>query len=128
MTEKTLSEVENYLYTLLHGTVSQHVFVTSPPETIQASWTDMVVIDLGVPIMDRGAFKSGSALIWLYAKPLSDGRKNVPVMNTLETSLNTVLSTQNDDVIRISRRDYYTDYDSTRNWHVNIVELIINIY
>ena len=128
MTEKTISEIEDYLYGLLHGTVSQNVFAGNPPETIKSSWTDMVVIGLGTPIMDRGAYKSGSALIWLYAKPLSDGRKNVPVMKGMEDALNTVLSTQNDDVIRLSRRDFYTDYDSTRNWHVNIVELILNIY
>ena len=65
----------------------------------------------------------GTVLIWLYAKPLSNGQKNVKLMDELELGLNKAISQADSKIYRINRGNVYCDYDSTRRWHCNIVEL-----
>lgn len=127
-TAVTLSKIEDFLHSAIRGTVSDNVFAGDPPDTLKSSWEDMVVIDCGASIKDMGAYSVGRVLIWLYSKPYSDGRKNVARMERLETALDDVIRSSSTDTYRIARDSTYTDYDSTRKWHVNIVELIIKIY
>lgn len=123
-----ISQIEAYLHSIICNVVSDNTFVGELPDTIQSSWKDMCLIDCGNMITDYHAYGSGTVLIWLYANPMSDGRKNVAKMNELETKLNEVIENGSTNTYRISRRDTYTDYDRDRKWHVNIVELIIKIY
>lgn len=123
-----ISRIESYLYSIIDNVVSDNTFVGTPPETLSDSWTDVCVIDAGSPIADRGAYGKGVVLIWLYARPLSNGAKNVALMSTMETRLNEALATADDSIYHISRRNTFTDYDPARKWHCNIVEINIKIF
>ena len=88
----------------------------------------MCLIDLGGNIRDMDAYGAGVALVWLYARPLANGAKNVAKMSELESKLNEVIASANDSIYHINRRATYSDYDSERKWHCNIVELNLRIF
>ena len=121
--------VEDYLNRIFDNVVSKNTFFGALPEkqTIDASWTDMVFIEIPNGIEDREAFGQGTVLVWLYARPLASGRKNVAKMNELETNLNEAIQGAVSGRYSIARRSTYTDYDTNINWHCNAVELIITI-
>lgn len=123
-----ISSIEMFLYSTFKGVVSNNTYVGTFPDTIQSSWQDMCLIDCGSAITDLDALGGGVVLIWLYAKPLSDGSKNVGKMQELEEKLNLAISNSFDKNYKINRRNTYTDYDSDRKWHCNIVELNIVIF
>ena len=123
-----ISNIEMFLYSIFKNAVSNNTYVGTFPDTIQSSWQDMCLIDCGSAIADLDALGGGVVLIWLYAKPLSDGSKNVGKMQELEEKLNLAISNSFDKNYRINRRNTYTDYDSDRKWHCNIVELNIVIF
>ncbi|MGN0929349.1 MAG: hypothetical protein ACI4N3_01780 [Alphaproteobacteria bacterium] len=87
----------------------------------------MVLIDCVNGISDMDAYGFGVVLIWLYVRPNSDGSKNVALMSKLEQKLNDVIRNSNDPHYRLNRRDTYQDYDDSRQWHCNIVEINLHI-
>ena len=123
-----ISKIETYLNSIIDNVVSENTYVGTLPDTIQTGWTDMCLIDAGTAINDLDAYGSGIVHILLYAKPLSDGSKNVAVMSRLEMALNDVIKSQESHIYHINRRNTYTDYDAERKWHCNIVELNIKIF
>ena len=122
-----ISNIETYLHSIIDNKVSNNTYVGTPPDTIKEEWEDMCVIDLGSNIRDYDAYGKGVVLVWLYARPLANGAKDVAQMTELENKLNEVIDGANDSTYRINRRATYTDYDSSRKWHCNIVELNIII-
>lgn len=122
-----ISKIETYLHSIIDNVVSNNTYVGTPPETIKEGWQDMCVIDLGSDIVDFNAYGKGVVLVWLYARPLATGAKNVAKMSELETKLNEVIDTARNSTYRINRNATYTDYDSERKWHCNIVELNLTI-
>lgn len=122
-----ISKIETYLHSIIDNVVSNNTYVGTPPETIKEDWQDMCVIDLGSDIVDFNAYGKGVVLVWLYARPLANGAKNVAKMSELETKLNEVIDTARNSTYRINRNATYTDYDSERKWHCNIVELNLTI-
>lgn len=122
-----VSKIETYLYSIIDNEVSANTYVGTLPDTIKSDWTDMCLIDVSSQIRDMDAYGRGVVLVWLYARPLASGAKNVAQMSVLESKLNEVIEQANDSIYRINRRNTYTDYDSARKWHCNIVELNITI-
>lgn len=123
-----ISKIETYLHSIIDNVVSNNTYVGTLPDTIQSSWNDMCLIDVGNSIYDLDAYGSGIVHILLYARPLLSGAKNVAAMSTLEQKLNTALKNANSKIYSINRRSTYTDYDTERKWHCNIVALNITIY
>ena len=123
-----ISNIETYLYGIIDNVVSNNTYAGTLPDTIQSSWNDMCLIDCGNAMDDKGAYGKGVVLVWLYAKPRSDGSKNTAVMSSLESKLNSVIENARDGIYQINRRNTYSDYDTNRKWHCNIVELNITIY
>lgn len=123
-----ISKIETYLYSIIDNEVSANTYVGTLPDTVKSDWNDMCLIDVSSQIRDMDAYGRGVVLVWLYARPLASGAKNVAQMSVLESKLNEVIEQANDSTYRISRRNTYTDYDSTRKWHCNIVELNIKIF
>ena len=125
-----ISKIETYLNSIIDNTVSNNTFFGEliTKETIQSDWTDMVVVEIPNGIEDRNAYGQGTVLVWLYAKPLSSGRKNVATMSKLETKLNEVIANSSNTSYSISRRMTYTDYNEEIDWHCNVVELIIKVF
>lgn len=123
-----ISMIENYLFSILDNVVSNNTFVGTLPTTIDAKWNDMVLIDCSNSVFDMDAMGRSTILIWLYAKPNSDGTKNVKTMLNLETLLNDVVFNAKDPNYQINRRFTYQDFDNNRKWHCNIVELNLQIF
>lgn len=122
-----ISKIETYLHSIIDNTVSDNTYVGTPPETFKEAWTDVCVIDAGAEIRDMDAYGKGVVLVWLYARPLANGAKNVAKMSELETKLNEVIKNAHNSTYRINRRATYTNYDTERKWHCNIVELNLTI-
>lgn len=115
------SKVEEYLYSILFGAVSDHTFAGTLPSTIGDNWRDMVLIDCDLPMTDNGPYSSATVYIWLYARPNADGSKNVPVMAQLEDKVCDVLDSIHHDHYSVERRSNGADYDTNINWHRNFV-------
>lgn len=125
-----ISKVETYLNSVFDNKVSNNTFFGSYPEkeTISPKWNDMVFIDIPNGIEDRGSMGIGTALVWLFARPLSSGRKNVGKISDMEIKMNEILESLNDPIYRLERRETYTEYDRNLKWHANVVEIIIKIF
>lgn len=125
-----ISRVETFLNGIFDNVISKNTFFTTmiEKETIPNDWQDMCLVEIPNGITDMGAFGVGTVLVWLYARPLSSGRKNVAVMSSLEKKLNDVIATASNADFTLTRRGTYTDYDNSINWHCNCVEVVINIF
>lgn len=125
-----ISNVETYLNSIFDNVISANTFFGEmiSQELIDAEWKDMVLVEIPNGINDFDAFGRGTVLVWLYARPLASGRKNVAVMSQLESRLNEVIANANDKNYVISRRLTYTDYDTDINWHCNVVEIILKVF
>ena len=104
-----ISKIETYLAGIIDNVVSDNTYAGSLPTTINAAWSDMVLIDCANAITDMEAYGKGVVLVWLYAKPRTDGTKNVALMSKLEKKLNDVINAANDRHYIISRRDTFND-------------------
>jgi hypothetical protein len=114
----------------LDNKVSKNTYFGYLPDAsiIKASdWQDMVMIEMPNGIRDMDAYGQGTVLVWLYARPLGSGRKNVAKMSELEANLNDVITNVTSNEYHIVRRLTFTDYDTNINWHCNVIELIITI-
>lgn len=126
-----ISKIETYLNSIMDNVVSNNTFFTALPDksVIDASdWMDMIMIAIPEGIRDFEAYGNGSVFVYLYARPLESGRKNVAKMSQLETKLNEVIESANDKTYHISRNDVHTTYDEDINWHCNVVELILKVF
>ena len=123
-----ISRIETYLHGIIDNKVSKNTYAGTLPDTIKSDWDDMVLVDCANRVSDLDAYGEAIVLIWLYARPFENGAKNVAMMEELETRLNKVIEeNKNNGVYGINRRNTYSDYDSDRQWHCNIVELNILI-
>lgn len=123
-----ISSIETWFDSILTNKLSSHVFFgSSLPNAIKSSWQDMVLVDCGNAVKDNNAYGFGSVLVYLYAKPLSSGSKNVPVLNRLEKKLNEIIKSSKSDNYVISRRQSFSDYDTQNKMHFNVVVLNLTI-
>lgn len=127
MNNINISNIEDFLYGIVMGTVSDNVYIGTLPDTLDATWEDACLIDVGNPIDDYDAFGNGVVLIWLYARPIGGGVKNSAKMAQMEEQLNEAIKNATSGHYAISRRQTYTDYDAERKWHCNIITLNIVI-
>lgn len=125
-----ISRVETYLNSIFDNQVSNNTFFGYIPqkEVVESSWEDFVAIEIPRGIEDHDAFGEGTIIVWLYARPLVSGRKNVAKFDELEVKLNEVLRTASNETYTLSRIATYTDYDNELNWHCNAIEIIIKVY
>ena len=115
------SKVEEYLYSILSGVVSDHTFAGTLPTAIDSQWNDMVLIDCDLPMTDYGTYSKATVYVFLYARPFADGTKNVAQLNTMEDALCGVLDTIHNDHYSVERLSNGGDYDTNINWHRNFV-------
>ena len=118
-----ISKIETFFNSLLDNKVSENTFFTELPPTLKQEWADMVVVDFPNTVLDLEACGQGTVLVWLYARPKSNGTKNVPLLSQMESKLNECVSSNVNEHYVINRRGEYTDFDDQRNLHCNIIEL-----
>ena len=123
-----ISKIETYLHSIIDNKVSKNTFVGNLPDTMQSTWQDVCLIDCGSAIADMSAYGRGVVLVWLYARPLASGAKNVAQMAAMESKLNEVIKGAHSSTYQLTRRNTYSDYDTVRKWHCNIVELNLHIF
>lgn len=127
--EYNISSIETKLDSLLRGTVSDNVFISSIPSKLRSDWDDMVLIDLGTEVEDKDAYADGLVDIALYARPIGDdNEKNVPRLDALEKALNVVINASADTDFRIARVRAHSDFDTNIFWHCNVVTLNLRVY
>lgn len=114
------SRVEDYLYTLLQGKVSDNVFIGTVTEP-KGDWEDMVLIDCDLPMTDHGPYSSATVYVFLYARPLPNGTKNAHRLTEMEDKLCDVLDSRYDEHYSVERLSNGADYDAQINWHRNFV-------
>ena len=115
------SMVEEYLYGILNGAVSDHTFAGTLPSAIDGTWNDMVLIDCDLPMTDYGPYSAATVYIFLYARPFADGTKNVAKLATMENAVCDVLDSIHDAHYSVDRLSNGADYDTVVNWHRNFV-------
>ena len=121
------SMVEEYLYSILNGVVSDHTFPSTLPTTIGNEWNDMVLIDCDLPMTDYGPYSNATVYIFLYARPNADGSKNVPLLYEMENKVCDVLDSIHDEHYSVERISNGADYDTSINWHRNYVYFNLTI-
>ena len=107
-----ISTIETFFNELLDEKVSSNTFFTTVPTNIDTT-----------SIQDLNAYGVGTVLVWLYAKPFSNGRKNVAVMSKLEKALNEALENNKNASYAVSKKGTFADFDSDAKMHCNIVEI-----
>lgn len=120
---RSISEIENYLYLLFYGTVSKNIYIGSLPATLNTDEEDMVLIDCGMPVNDKGGFGKGVVNVFLYVKPLERGRKNVKRMLEMENAFQEIVKGQRSEYYWLTQLYSQSDYDSTYSMHYNIYAL-----
>ena len=130
MNEQTLyarvSRVENFFNMLLTKyAVSKHLFISQLPVTIKPEWNDMVLIDVGSGT-NYDSHRKFSVNIYLYGRPIGDlQKKNVKVIDAMEELLLKAVSKCSDKHYHPSVNWSDSDYDSTRNFHFNVVNVTV---
>jgi hypothetical protein len=126
-----ISKIETYLNSIIDNVVSNNTYFGHLPDAsvVKAStWNDICLIEIPNGIRDFDAYGQGTVLVWLYARPLESGKKNVAKMSELENKLNSVIKSASDKYYHISRRRMYTVYDTDIDWHCNVVEIILKVF
>ena len=119
--------VEEYLYSILNGAVSDHTFAGTLPSSIDGDWDDMVLIDCDLPMTDYGPYSKATVYVFLYARPNADGSKNVPLLYSLEDKLCDMLDSISDTHYSVDRLSNGSDFDTSINWHRNFVYFNLTI-
>lgn len=125
-----ISRIETYLNSVLDGVVSEHTYFGTIPDAAivkSSDWQDMVMVEIPNGISDFDAYGQGTALVWLYARPMESGKKNVPKMSELEMKLDEAIKKASSSEYYLTRRMTFTDYDTEIKWHCNVIEIIITI-
>lgn len=125
-----ISKIESFLYEKIDNVVSKNTFVGSkvPDKTaIPTDWNDIVLIDIPNGVRDFDAYGRGTVLVYLFARPMESGRKNVAVLSKMEARLNEVINTSSNDTYLLKRRLTFTGYDMNIDWHYNVIEITLTI-
>ena len=112
------SRVENYLNMILTKFgVSKNIFISQFPVNIKSEWNGGG---------NKNAYNTYSANIFLYGRPIGDSlKKNVKVIDAMEEKLDEAIknSTSEHYSVTVNFRD--ADYDNTRNFHFNVVNVMV---
>lgn len=112
---------------LTKANISDNLFIGNMPATIENSWKDMILVDV-ISVNEYNAYAKGSANVFLYAKSVdSRGTKPVKELYKMELALDKAIESCNDRhyVIEVNYRD--SDYDQSRNYYYNVVNIDITI-
>lgn len=122
----SVSHIENFFYKLLTD-VSSHVFLGDLPARLDASWGEMIVIDVNNQ-SDKGSHSFGSVNILVYSRPKGQYLvKNVAVQNKICNAIEEAIASSDNSHYTMSINWRATDYDSTRNLHCNVINISLLI-
>ena len=121
-----VSRVENFFNMLLTKSgISKQIFISQLPVTIRPEWNDMVLVDVGVG-ENACAYRKYSVNIYLYGRPQGElQKKNVKVIDNMENILLEAIGNCSDEHYHPSVNWSDSDYDSTRNFHFNVINISV---
>lgn len=126
-----ISQIENYLVGLLKP-LSKNVFAASLPTTLKDGYEDMILVDCGDNVNNDSEYgrSFGSALvnIFLFAKPNSNGKKNVKRFNQLENAINDIIENTHHKHYTITELYRSQDYDTNIDYHFIVVAIKLIIH
>lgn len=124
--QRRLSRIENFFSMLLtQGKLSENIFVGELPPTTSKDWQDFVNVDVGQQ-RDHGAYSSGYANIYLYARPKGTPlRKNVARLDKMEGILDDLIANSNDKNYTIQELYRDSGYDSNRQFHFQMISVSV---
>jgi len=124
--QRRLSRIENFFSMLLTKKgLSDNIFVGELPPTTSKSWDDFVNVDVGQQ-RDHGAYSSGYANIYLYARPKGTPlRKNVKQLDKMEGILDDLINGSNDKAYCIQELYRDSGYDSNRQFHFQMISVSV---
>ncbi len=124
--QRRLSRIENFFSMLLtKGKLSDNIFVGELPPTTSKDWNDFVNVDVGQQT-DHGAYSSGIANVYLYARPKGTPlRKNVKQLDKMEGILDDLINASNDKQYCIQELYRDSGYDSNRQFHYQLISLSV---
>lgn len=126
-----ISSIETHLDKVIRKAICKQNYAGTLPATLSEKRTSYVVIDCGNAIHDLHAYGNGIVNIFLYAKPIGNGAKNVAALSKLEKAFNEVMMNDGFDSehYTVARELAYQDsgYDNTYNMHyiIKAIQLII---
>ena len=124
--QRRLSRIENFFSMLLtKGKISKNIFVGELPPTTSKDWNDFVNVDVGQQ-RDHGAYSSGYANIYLYARPKGTPlRKDVKTLDKMEGILDNLIKGSNDKNYTIQELYRDSGYDSNRQFHFQMISVSV---
>lgn len=127
---RRISRIENFFSMLLTGKgISDHIFVgdSGLPPTTREEWQSFVLVDVNQQT-DYGAYSTGSASIFLYARPKGSGpTKNVALLDRMEDALDKAIEESHDKDYSIEENWRNAGYDSDRNFHYDVVNVSVTV-
>lgn len=124
--QQRLSRIENFFSMLLaQKNLSKNIIVGELPPTTDKEWDDFVNVDVGQQ-QDYGAYTSGYANIYLYARPKgSPLRKDIKNLDRMEGILDDII--ENSDNENYVIQELYRDcgYDSNRQFHFDMIAVSV---
>lgn len=125
-TQRRLSRIENFFSVLLTNKgISKNIFIGELPPTTDKDWSDFVNVDVGQQ-HDKGAYSSGYANIYLYARPKGTPlRKNVKLLDKMEGALDNIINGSNDKDYTIHELYRDSGYDSNRQFHFQMISVSV---
>ena len=122
-----ISDIEKFIVDIIWKKVSDNVFVGDLPSAIDSKLKDMVVIDCSNTINNMNAFGYGTVNIIMYANPTSDGMKDEELLGDMCDMLTICVEENKNPSFGLTIGNTYSDYDTNRKLHCNIVQLKIVI-
>lgn len=122
----SVSYIENFFFQLL-SSVTSHVFVGDLPAKLDASWGEMVVVDVNSQ-SDKGSHSFGSVNLLIYTRPKGQYLvKNVATQSRICNAIEEVIENSDNSHYTMSVNWRATDFDNTRNLHCNVINISLII-
>lgn len=119
----TISSMETFFDGLLRGKVTDALYFGDLPVNISKKWKEIVVVDCGNPMRNKGVFTSGTVLIYIYARQNAYGLKDVATMQKVEQLLSDVIEANDDPHYHTSIMGSYANFDAINDMYFNIIQV-----
>lgn len=122
----TISRIENFFSMLLtQGKVSKNIYLGELPPTTDAKIDDFVLVDVGKQTSED-AYTVGYVNVYLYARPTDTTlKKNIKKLYSMEKLFDAALEASADENYVVSELYRDSGYDTTRQFHYNIIGLTV---
>lgn len=122
----TISRIENFFSMLLtQGKVSDNIYIGELPPTTDAKMNDFVLIDVGKQTSED-AYATGYVNVYLYARPTDTTlKKNIKKLYAMENLFDAALLKSEDSTYVVSELYRDSGYDTTRQFHYNMIGLTV---